>query len=80
MQREDPYRDTEQVGQLIGVSSATVRLYLKRTRRRITDGKPVRKQDFPLPDDMFGRSPVWRESTILTWVGNRPGRGRRGPE
>lgn len=76
---DDPYLDTAQVGERIGVTAATVRLYLKRTRKRITDGLPVRPQDFPLPDEQFRRSPAWRESTINTWIGNRPGRGRRGP-
>ncbi|MFI5814946.1 hypothetical protein ACIA7S_28805 [Streptomyces sp. NPDC051643] len=77
---DDPYLDTAQVGEKIGVSADTVRLYLKRTRKRIADGEPVRPQDLPLPDDQFRRSPVWRESAINTWIGHRPGRGRRGPE
>jgi predicted DNA-binding transcriptional regulator AlpA len=80
MQQEDPYLDTEQVGQRIGVSAAAIRLYLKRTRRRITDGLPVRPQDLPLPDDHFRRSPVWLESSINAWISHRPGRGRRAPE
>lgn len=79
MQQEDPYLDTEHVGRVIGVSAATVRLYLKRTRRRIADGLPVRPQDLPLPDDTFRRSPVWLQSTIFEWMLRRPGRGRRGP-
>jgi predicted DNA-binding transcriptional regulator AlpA len=80
-QEEDPYLYTEQVAEKIGVSTPdTVRLYLKRTRKRISDGLPVRPQDLPLPDVMVRRSPAWRESTINTWIANRPGRGRRPAE
>ncbi|MHB9861945.1 hypothetical protein [Streptomyces sp. YIM S03343] len=74
---DDPYLDTAQVGEKIGVLPETVRLYLKRTRKRIADGLPVRPQDLPLPDTQFRRSPVWRESVIAAWIANRPGRGRR---
>lgn len=77
---DDPYLDTAQVGEMIGVSADTVRLYLKRTRKRIADGLPVRPQDLPLPDEQFRRSPVWRESTLNAWIVRRPGRGRRGSE
>jgi predicted DNA-binding transcriptional regulator AlpA len=77
---DDPYLDTAQVGEKIGVTPETVRLYLKRTRRRISDGLVVRPQDFPLPDKQARRSPTWRESTIDAWLVNRPGRGRRPTE
>jgi predicted DNA-binding transcriptional regulator AlpA len=80
VQPDDPYLDTEQVGQRIGVSAATIRLYLKRTRKRISDNLPVRPQDLPLPDETFRRSPVWRESTVTRWIASRPGRGRRPAE
>ncbi|MER0443065.1 hypothetical protein ABR738_00490 [Streptomyces sp. Edi4] len=73
----NPLLDTEAVAAKIGVASETVRIYLKRTRKRIADGQPVRPQDLPLPDDKFGRSPAWFESTIDAWVAVRPGRGRR---
>ncbi|MFF2571087.1 hypothetical protein [Streptomyces sp. NPDC058084] len=73
----DSLLDTEAVAAKIGVTSETVRIYLKRTRRRIAEGKAVRPQDLPLPDGQFGRSPAWLESTIDVWVAARPGRGRR---
>lgn len=76
-QEDDPLLDTEKVGQKIGVTPDTVRLYLKRTRRRVNDNLPVRPQDLPLPDAYARRSPLWLESTIDTWIPNRPGRGRR---
>ncbi|WP_333746208.1 helix-turn-helix transcriptional regulator [Streptomyces sp. IBSBF 2950] len=79
-QEDDPYLDTAQVGARIGVSADSIRLYLKRTRRRISDGLKKRPQDLPLPDSQFRRSPVWRESTINAWIASRPGRGRRGPD
>ncbi|MEW2179067.1 hypothetical protein AB0890_22385 [Streptomyces sp. NPDC005406] len=71
--------DTGAVAEIAGITAATVRLYLKRTRRRVTDELRVRPADFPLPDDQFGRSPAWRESTIRTWLAVRPGRGRATP-
>jgi hypothetical protein len=68
--------DTSAVADRIGVTPATVRLYLKRTRRRIADGLPVRPQDLPLPDVQVQRSPAWHVTTIDTWMASRPGRGR----
>lgn len=79
-QDDDPFLDTEQVAQRIGVAPQSVRLYLKRTRKRVTDGRPLRPADFPLPDLTVRRSPAWRASTIDTWRAHRPGRGRRTPE
>ncbi|MFF1284399.1 hypothetical protein ACFVY4_27105 [Streptomyces sp. NPDC058299] len=77
---QDPYLDTAQVGERIGVVPETVRLYLKRTRKRAAASLPVRPADFPLPDSHARRSPLWRQSTIDTWLVNRPGRGRRTPD
>ncbi|MFF3730970.1 hypothetical protein ACFYXM_11760 [Streptomyces sp. NPDC002476] len=77
MSEENPYLDTDAVAERIGVAAETVRVYLKRTRKRIADGRPVRPQDLPLPDKQFGRSPAWRETTIDTWISSRPGRGHR---
>ncbi|MCF1592497.1 MULTISPECIES: MarR family transcriptional regulator [Streptomyces] len=73
----NPLLDTEAVAAKIGVTSETVRMYLKRTRKRIADGLTVRPQDLPLPDEQFNRSPAWLQSTIDAWIANRPGRGRR---
>jgi predicted DNA-binding transcriptional regulator AlpA len=69
--------DTAAVAALVGVEPNTVRLYLKRTRRRIADGLPVRPSDFPLPDLQVARSPAWYEATVRAWLAERPGRGRR---
>jgi predicted DNA-binding transcriptional regulator AlpA len=79
---EDPLIDTEKVRELLGVEKVdTVHLYLKRTRARVKDNLPIRPQDMPLPDELFGgRAPAWRLSTITTWISSRPGRGRRGPD
>lgn len=77
MPDEDPYIGTNEVADLIGVQAATVRLYLKRTRKRLADDLPVRPQDLPEPEIVINRSPAWRESTIRRWQANRPGRGRR---
>lgn len=73
----NPYLDTAAVAAKIGVTSETVRIYLKRTRKRIADGLPLRPQDLPLPDEQFRRSPAWLEATIDAWIAARPGRGRR---
>ncbi|MFE2600137.1 hypothetical protein ACFXCZ_27220 [Streptomyces sp. NPDC059396] len=71
--------DTAAVAGRIGVTPATVRLYLKRTRRRIAADLPLRPQDFPLPDVQVQRSPAWLPSTIDAWMTRRPGRGRTAP-
>ncbi|MFE6761966.1 hypothetical protein [Streptomyces sp. NPDC057689] len=72
----DRLMDSGGVAELAGITPGTVRLYLKRTRKRVTQGLRVRPVDFPLPDDQFGRSPAWRESTVRAWlaVRRRPGR------
>lgn len=76
-----PLLDTEGVAAKIGAKgSATVRVYLKRTRARVKQGLPVRAQDLPLPDQQVGRSPAWYEATIDRWIASRPGRGRRPAE
>ncbi|MEZ0089989.1 hypothetical protein [Streptacidiphilus sp. EB129] len=77
MPDNDPLLDTAAVAAFFKVGAPTVRIYLKRTRARIAAGEPIREQDFPLPDETFGRSPVWKRSTIMTWLDNRPGSGRR---
>lgn len=78
---EDPLIDSERIRQMLGVEKVdTVHLYLRRTRARVKANLPIRPQDMPLPDNMFGaRMPAWRESTIREWISRRPGRGRRGP-
>jgi predicted DNA-binding transcriptional regulator AlpA len=75
-QEEDPFLDTEAVARRVGVTVGSVRVYLKRSRRRLKEGEELRPQDLPLPDQVFGRSPAWRESTITTWIAHRSGPGR----
>lgn len=77
MPDDDPLLDTAAVAALLKLGAPTVRIYLKRTRARIAAGEPARDQDFPLPDETFGRSPVWHKSTIHRWLASRPGSGRR---
>ncbi|MFD7705640.1 helix-turn-helix transcriptional regulator [Streptomyces sp. NPDC059786] len=73
---DDPYLDTDTVAEQVGLAVDTVRVYLKRSRKRVKDGSELRPQDFPLPDMTVSRSPAWRQSTIDAWKGNRVGRGR----
>lgn len=73
---EDPYLDTEKVSEHVGLPVDTIRIYLKRSRKRVADGGELRPQDLPLPDMTIGRSPAWRQSTISSWNVSRVGRGR----
>ena len=75
-QGDDPYLDTEAVAEQAGVTTESVRVYLKRSRRRLASGQSLRPQDLPLPDMTIGRSPAWRQSTISVWLENRTGPGR----
>ena len=75
-QDADPYLDTEAVAEAVGVTIETVRVYLKRSRRRLSEGRDLRPQDLPLPDVVIGRSPAWRTSTITNWSAHRVGPGR----
>lgn len=77
-QDDDPYLDTEGVASRAGVGTESIRIYLKRTRRRVSEERELRPQDLPLPDITIGRSPAWRQSTIESWLSRRtrPGRPR----
>lgn len=75
-QAEDAYLDTEAVAKQVGVTTGSLRVYLKRSRRRLAEGHELRLQDLPLPDRTFGRSPAWRQSTITAWIANRTPPGR----
>jgi predicted DNA-binding transcriptional regulator AlpA len=46
----------EEVAELIGVERSTVSAYKAR-------------QQMPAPDKVYGRTPLWKESTILAWRG-----------
>lgn len=77
-QDDDPYLDTEGVAGRAGLGTESIRVYLKRSRRREKDGYDLRPQDLPLPDLKVGRSPAWKQSTVDAWIANRatPGRPR----
>ena len=75
-QDADPYLDTEAVAEMVGVTTDTVRVYLKRSRKRLREAHELRPQDLPLPDAIIGRSPAWRTSTITAWSVHRVGPGR----
>ena len=75
-QGDDPYLDTETVAAQAGVTTESVRVYLKRSRRRLREGRELRPQDLPLPDLTVGRSPAWLQSTITAWIAHRTGPGR----
>jgi predicted DNA-binding transcriptional regulator AlpA len=68
------YLDMAAVAEKLGLKYATVRGYnhLAKERRARDD---VRPGDMPPPDETFGSSPVWLDSTIEKWWKNRPGRG-----
>lgn len=70
----DPYLDSFEVAKMIGVAYNTVRYYLQQARANRSLGV-LKAADLPEPDRFFGRSPVWRRSTIEAWVKARPGRG-----
>lgn len=75
-QEQDAYLDTEAAAKLAGVTTDSLRVYLKRSRRRLNEGHELRPQDLPLPDQTFGRSPAWRQSTIAAWIAHRTSPGR----
>lgn len=76
-QEEDPYLDSAAVAEQAKVGAATIREYLKRSRRRIANEQELRPQDLPLPDFKLGRTLAWRQSTITGWLaGRRSGPGR----
>lgn len=66
MSKDDPFLDTAAVAELIGVQASSVRMYAKRAKIRRAEGKDT-AADFPAPDTMFGRTPVWHRSTIEKW-------------
>ena len=65
------------IAEEIGVSVDSIRVYHQRAtkNRRLEAERPG---DLPEPDETFGRSPVWRRSTIRAWIERRPGRGTGG--
>lgn len=58
----DTLLDVTAVAERLQVKPSTIRSYHKRGQ-------------MPKADKYFGRSPVWTETTIDSWVQGRPGRG-----
>lgn len=78
------FLDLRGVAELAGVQYRTMRNYhqaAERNRRlaeKHQDDEFIRPGDLPAPDEIFGRSPVWKRSTINAWLRERPGRGAGG--
>lgn len=73
--QSDPYMTLAEISAHFGWAKDTARALHNRAafnRRNNT----VRPGDMPEPDEVFGRSPVWRKSTLLDWHSRRPGAGR----
>lgn len=71
----DPYWTLADITAHFGWAADTARTLHNRAafnRRNNT----VRPGDMDPPDHVFGRSPVWRKSTILAYEARRPGPGR----
>jgi len=68
---DDSILDTAAVAKVAGVAPETVRMYLKRSRRRLRDGEHLRSRDLPLPDLQVGRSPAWHAETVRLWLKER---------
>lgn len=60
----DGYLTSEQLANRLGVARESIHRY--RTRG-----------DIPEPDEIVGRSPVWKIETIERWEAVRPGHGWR---
>ena len=58
------YLSYAEIADIIGVSASTLRSYYSTNR-------------MPRPDATIGTTPGWTESTIQTWMQNRPGPGAR---
>jgi hypothetical protein len=73
------YLDYKGVAERTGISVGTLRSYLAVARANRANGTPT-DSDMPEPDDMFGRTPVWKPRTIDRWLKRRPGKGVGGTE
>lgn len=63
------------VAERAGVGYESMRTYHQRAAKNRRAGI-VKQGDLPLPDETFGRSPVWKPATIERWLNERVGRGR----
>lgn len=76
--------DLRRAAEVVGVQYRTMRNYhqtAERHRRLAelhNDPSYIRPGDLPPPDDIYGRSPVWKLSTINKFMRERPGRGTGG--
>ncbi len=68
----DDYLDLAAIADLLGVQPNTAQVYHKRATRNRREGTS-KDWDMPEPDAVFGRSPVWRASTVRAWIAARPG-------
>lgn len=65
------------IAERLGIGVESVRTYHSKAIRNRREGLP-RPGDLPPPDAVFGRSPVWRTSTVERWIRRRPGAGAGG--
>ena len=76
--------DLRAAAEVVGVAYRTMRNYhqtAERHRRlaeKNDDPTFIRPGDLPPPDETYGRSPVWKLSTIKKYMHDRPGRGAGG--
>ena len=71
------YLDLAGVADALGVSVGSARTYHTRASANRRAGEP-KPGDLPAPDNTFGRSPVWKQTTIDRFLATRPGRGAGG--
>lgn len=74
----DSFMDFTAIADRIGVKVTAVRTYHKKATDNRLHGDE-RVGDLPPPDQHFGRTPVWKTSTIEEWIERRPGHGFRLP-
>lgn len=55
---------------VLDVQEKSARIYHETAQRNRRNGHP-RDKDMPEPDQRFGRTPVWRRSTIDAWAAIR---------
>lgn len=78
------YVDLAAAAERTGIQYRTLRNYHHRAEhhRRLAeqnnDPSFIRPGDLPKPDEIFGRSPVWKPETIDAWLASRPGQGKGG--
>lgn len=71
------FLDIGDIAELLDIGRPSAQTYHQRARQNRRNGveKPG---DLPEPDRYFGKTPVWKETTIKKWMKNRPGRGAGG--